>query len=100
MVGSAYEISTHHKKEPPPKEILEDVTAKGGDLLTRTLENFQPRAKEVEQVADGNDSDDADEHKTPDKDGVDKMDVDDPSGLTGRSGRCRCTNKRAASMVS
>ncbi|KAF4637211.1 hypothetical protein G7Y89_g878 [Cudoniella acicularis] len=37
---AAYEISTIHKKEPPPKHILEDRTAKGGKLLTRTVENY------------------------------------------------------------
>ncbi|TAQ87077.1 hypothetical protein B7494_g4598 [Chlorociboria aeruginascens] len=37
---AAYEISTVYGKEPPPKEILEDTTAKGGGLLTRTLENY------------------------------------------------------------
>jgi chromatin structure-remodeling complex subunit RSC9 len=36
----AYEITHHWKKEPPPKEILEDVTAKGGNVMGRTLENF------------------------------------------------------------
>ncbi|KAG6033700.1 hypothetical protein E4U19_006282 [Claviceps sp. Clav32 group G5] len=40
---AAYEIQTVHNKEPPPKEILEDVTAKGAGLLTRTLENFRPK---------------------------------------------------------
>jgi chromatin structure-remodeling complex subunit RSC9 len=40
---AAYEITTVHGKEPPPKEILEYQTAKGGSLLTRTLENFRPR---------------------------------------------------------
>lgn len=38
---AAYEIKTVHGKEPPPKEILEDVTAKGANLLSRTLENFR-----------------------------------------------------------
>ncbi|KAK5987867.1 hypothetical protein PT974_12002 [Cladobotryum mycophilum] len=38
---AAYEIKTVHGKEPPPKEILEDVTAKGASLLTRTKENFR-----------------------------------------------------------
>ena len=38
---AAYEISTVHGKEPPPKDILEDVTAKGAALLTRTRENFR-----------------------------------------------------------
>jgi chromatin structure-remodeling complex subunit RSC9 len=42
---AAYEIKTVHNKEPPPPEILEFTTAKGGSLLTRTLETFQARAK-------------------------------------------------------
>ncbi|KAK1755697.1 hypothetical protein QBC47DRAFT_452203 [Echria macrotheca] len=42
---AAYEIKTIHKKTPPPPEILELTTAKGGSLLTRTLENYQARAK-------------------------------------------------------
>lgn len=42
---AAYEIVEVHKKEPPPREILEDLTAKGGALLTRTLENFRPAPK-------------------------------------------------------
>jgi chromatin structure-remodeling complex subunit RSC9 len=42
---AAYEISTIHGKEPPPKEILEDTTAKGAGLLTRTLENYRPSAR-------------------------------------------------------
>ena len=42
---AAYEITTAHGKEPPPREILEDMTAKGGGLLTRTLENFRPAAR-------------------------------------------------------
>ncbi|ESZ90144.1 hypothetical protein SBOR_9471 [Sclerotinia borealis F-4128] len=39
---AAYEISTFHGKVPPPREILEDTTAKGGGLLTRTMDNFRP----------------------------------------------------------
>lgn len=38
---AAYEISTVHGKEPPPKDILEDVTAKGASLLTRTRDNYR-----------------------------------------------------------
>jgi chromatin structure-remodeling complex subunit RSC9 len=38
---AAFEISTVHGKEPPPKDILEDVTAKGASLLTRTRDNFR-----------------------------------------------------------
>ncbi|CAK7222965.1 hypothetical protein SCUCBS95973_005014 [Sporothrix curviconia] len=37
---AAYEIQTVHKQEPPPPEILEHLSAKGGGLLTRTLENY------------------------------------------------------------
>ena len=29
----AYEITNHWHKEPPPKEILEEVTAKGGKSI-------------------------------------------------------------------
>ena len=36
----AYEIATYWGEEPPPREILEDVSAKGGFLRTRTLENY------------------------------------------------------------
>lgn len=43
---AAYEISTIHGKEPPPKEILEDRTASGGNLLTRTIENYAPSRKD------------------------------------------------------
>ncbi|CAD6446232.1 49f2a253-7626-47e7-8305-42f1e1033ed5 [Sclerotinia trifoliorum] len=39
---AAYEISTFHGKVPPPREILEDTTAKGGGLLFRTMDNFRP----------------------------------------------------------
>jgi chromatin structure-remodeling complex subunit RSC9 len=42
---AAYEIKTVHNREPPPPEILEFTTAKGGSLLTRTLETFQARTK-------------------------------------------------------
>lgn len=38
---AAYEITTIHGKEPPPRDILEDVTAKGAGLLTRTRDNFR-----------------------------------------------------------
>ena len=82
----AYEISTIHKREPPPKEILEDITAKGGDLLNRTLENFYRGSREAERLRAG-DSDDSDEDgdvkRTPN---ADRMDVDEP-GSTGRATR-------------
>ncbi|TVY84820.1 Chromatin structure-remodeling complex subunit rsc9 [Lachnellula suecica] len=44
---AAYEIVEIHKKEPPPREILEDLTAKGGALLTRTLDNYKPARRET-----------------------------------------------------
>ena len=52
---AAYEIKTVHKKEPPPPEILEFTTAKGGSLLTRTLENFQARVKAADKDESGDD---------------------------------------------
>lgn len=42
---AAYEITHIHGKVPPPKEILEDTTAKGAGLLTRTLENYRPSVR-------------------------------------------------------
>ncbi|KAH8684771.1 hypothetical protein BGZ60DRAFT_398282 [Tricladium varicosporioides] len=54
---AAYEISTIHGKEPPPKEILEETSAKGGGLLTRTLENYSFPKKHADGL--GNDHSDA-----------------------------------------
>jgi chromatin structure-remodeling complex subunit RSC9 len=83
----AYEISTHWKETPPPKVILEDISARGGDLRTRTLENYTPRApREQENLANGDKSDGSDdEQKTP-KVG-EKMDLDDPGSQGGRATR-------------
>ncbi|KAK4159086.1 hypothetical protein QBC43DRAFT_248238 [Cladorrhinum sp. PSN259] len=51
---ASWEIKTVHKKEPPPPEILEFTTAKGGGLLTRTVENYQARIKtDREESEDG-----------------------------------------------
>jgi chromatin structure-remodeling complex subunit RSC9 len=47
---AAYEIVHIHGKEPPPKEILEETTAKGAGLLTRTLENFRPSVRKETAV--------------------------------------------------
>ncbi|KAF1832103.1 RSC complex subunit Rsc9 [Decorospora gaudefroyi] len=82
---AAYEISTVHKREPPPPEILENVSAKGGDLLNRTVDNFfPPSSRETERLrGDEESEEDDDVEKTP-KD--DKMDVDEPGSL-GRSTR-------------
>ena len=42
---AAYAIKRVHKQQPPPKEILEDLTAKGSDLLSRTVHNFRTPKK-------------------------------------------------------
>jgi hypothetical protein len=85
----AYEISTFHKREPPPKEILEDVSAKGGDLLNRTLENYTVRAiREADNLGGGSQEGGSDdEHKTPNA--SEKMDVDEPGSTGGRVTRGR-----------
>lgn len=46
---AAYEIRTIHNKTPPPPEILEETTAKGSGLLTRTLENYRHRDRSTAQ---------------------------------------------------
>ncbi|KAL8945899.1 MAG: hypothetical protein Q9222_007627 [Ikaeria aurantiellina] len=76
---AAFEIKHHHGKEPPPKEILEDITAKGGSLLTRTVENYRQPTVE----ADGDDS--GEEQVATPKD--EKAEPDEPGSGTGRSTR-------------
>ncbi|TVY30982.1 Chromatin structure-remodeling complex subunit [Lachnellula hyalina] len=44
---AAFEIAEIHKKDPPPREILEDLTAKGGALLSRTVDNYKPARRET-----------------------------------------------------
>lgn len=82
----AYEIKTLHKRDPPPREILEDLTAKGGDLLHRTVENFRPPIVGRPSLSNGQDSDGsgAEESKTPKED---KMDVDEPGSGGARTSR-------------
>ncbi|CAO1597040.1 Chromatin structure-remodeling complex protein rsc9 [Xanthoria calcicola] len=76
---AAFEIKDRYNREPPPKEILEHVTARGGDLLNRTVENYsQPSIEDAEPSGD-------DEVTTPN--GGDKMDLDDPGSGPGRSSR-------------
>ena len=77
----AYEIKTLHGREPPPVEILEKLTAKGGDILSRTVENFRPPQKL--NLVNGDSDSGGDDSKTP-KD--EKMDIDEP-GSVGRSSR-------------
>ncbi|KAI4137715.1 MAG: hypothetical protein LQ341_005016 [Variospora aurantia] len=75
---AAFEIKDHHHKTPPPKDILEDLTARGGDLLTRTVENFrQAPAEDAEASGE-------EEVSTPNGN---KMDIDEPGSGTGRSTR-------------
>lgn len=63
---------------PPPIEILERITAKGGDILTRTMENFKLPGRPSLSDSEG------EEAKTP-KD--EKMDLDDPGSGSGRTTR-------------
>ncbi|KAF4978184.1 hypothetical protein FZEAL_5399 [Fusarium zealandicum] len=67
---AAYEISTVHGKEPPPKDILEDVTAKGAALLTRTRDNFRGKRESnigaTDSAASGDDGTPARERPVPD----------------------------------
>ena len=67
---AAYEIATVHGKVPPPKEILEDTTARGGNLLTRTMENWRPPTNRgVSSLGMGlENSDDSGDEKTPQRD--------------------------------
>jgi chromatin structure-remodeling complex subunit RSC9 len=68
------------------------VSAKGGDLLTRTVDNFfPPPSREAGRLRNGDGDEDSEEEesdgdvkRTP-KD--DKMEVDEP-GSVGRSTRC------------
>ncbi|KAK3402119.1 hypothetical protein B0T20DRAFT_493207 [Sordaria brevicollis] len=63
---AAYEIKTVHNKEPPPPEILEFTTAKGGSLLTRTLENFTARSLKGDKDDSGDDGTPSRERSTAD----------------------------------
>ena len=64
-------------------DILEKLTAKGGDILSRTVENFQPPQKGVGMTNGGSDSED-EEERTPKEE---KMDIDDPGSGAGRTTR-------------
>ena len=65
MDNRAYEIKYHWREEPPPPEIVENLTAKGGDVRKRTLENFNvPGPRETGLLVDGVESAE-DELKTP-----------------------------------
>ncbi|KAI9666056.1 MAG: Chromatin structure-remodeling complex protein rsc9 [Bathelium mastoideum] len=80
---AAFEIADHWKEDPPPKEILEEVTAKGGDLRNRTFENYS-RPLRHEMDANGQDGEQSEEEKTPKQE--EKMEAEEP-GSTGRATR-------------
>ncbi|KAM0562787.1 hypothetical protein ACHAPJ_001627 [Fusarium lateritium] len=67
---AAFEISTVHGKEPPPKDILEDVTAKGAALLSRTRDNFRGKRESnvgaTDSAASGDDGTPVRERPVPD----------------------------------
>ncbi len=62
-------------------EILEKLTAKGGDILSRTIENFKTPQKS--NLTNGGSDSEGEEAKTPKAEG---MDIDD-QGSGGRSTR-------------
>jgi chromatin structure-remodeling complex subunit RSC9 len=78
---AAYEISTIHGKEPPPKEILEDVTAKGSGLLLRTMENFRPPTRRETGALGTADTDGSGDDGTPARD---RAGSEDTPGSGGR----------------
>jgi chromatin structure-remodeling complex subunit RSC9 len=49
----AYEISNFFHKDPPPKEWLEDRSAAGGAIMTRTAEDFMAAAPSPKTDANG-----------------------------------------------
>lgn len=82
---SAYEIVNFHHRQPPPKEILEHVSAKGGDLLNRTLENYRRPMTRDELLANGIEAEGSDDDgHTP---SADVMEVDEPGSIGRRSER-------------
>ena len=83
----AYEISNHWNKDPPPKEILEDVTAKGGNVMGRTLGNFtKPPSKEELSLGNGDTSEmGPEQQRTPKAEAMDG--AEDPGSATGRTSR-------------
>ena len=61
------------------------MTAKGGDLLNRTVDNFKPPLVRM-NLSNGQDSEgsEGEESKTPKEE---KMDIDDPGSGGGRTSR-------------
>lgn len=75
-----------HNREPPPVHILEKLTARGADILNRTVENFQPPQMGL-NMANGNSDSENEELTTPKEE---KMEIDDPGSGTGRTSRGKC----------
>lgn len=76
---AAFEIVDIHKKVPPPREIFEDVSAKGANVLGRTLENYvKPTPRDAKNTDGGGEDGDDDDAGTPNK-----MDIDEPGGVRG-----------------
>ena len=73
---SAYEIAKYWHETPPPPEILEQLTAKGGNLRTRKLEDYQ--TSKAGSVADGVDTTE-EGPGTPSREG---MDTDEPGSAS------------------
>jgi len=68
-----------HKKVPPPREIFEDVSAKGANVLGRTLENYvKPTPRDAKNPEAGGEDGDDDDAGTPSK-----MDIDEPGSSRG-----------------
>jgi chromatin structure-remodeling complex subunit RSC9 len=64
------------------------VSAKGGDLLSRTTENYlRPVSRETRLLNGEEDSEESDEDGEKGTPRADKMDIDEPGSL-GRSTRC------------
>jgi chromatin structure-remodeling complex subunit RSC9 len=82
----AYEITNHWHKEPPPKEILEEVTAKGGNVMGRTLENFSKPPTRDEKLAEAAEASDTSPGQTTPKEEKPNI-MEDPGSATGRSSR-------------
>jgi chromatin structure-remodeling complex subunit RSC9 len=82
----AYEITNHWNQEPPPKEILEDVTAKGGNVMGRTLENFAKPPTREEKLAEAAEASDTSPGQITPKEEKTEL-VEDPGSAAGRSSR-------------
>lgn len=64
-VCSAYEIARYWGETPPPPQILEDLTARGGDLRNRRLENYHQNSQ-TQAYDGGSDQHDEEEgQRTP-----------------------------------